>query len=420
MTGEPVPIEQSGPRRRSRPRIRDRVVDLRRVRAGELVPNPRNWRRHPERQRAALRGLLRQIGYADALIAREQDGALVLIDGHLRQSLDPEQVVPVLVLDLSEEEADTLLATLDPLSAMALPDPGPLAELLERVHASAAAVTELLDSLARSAGLPSRRGLVDPEEIPPVPAKVRTRSGDLWLLGEHRLLCGDARSPKDLARLMAGEPAHALWTDPPYGVSYRGKTPQALRIVGDEAAGLDALLRGSFGAIDRVLAPGAALYVMHPAGRASIGFALAFVQAGWRLRQSLVWVKDRMVLGHGDYHYRHEPILYGYKAGAGRRGRGHAGWHGDNRQDSVLEVPRPAASRDHPTAKPVALIERCLRNSTAQQDRVLDPFAGSGSTLIACERLGRCALLLELDPAYADVIVARWEQFTGERASRGS
>ncbi len=420
MTGEPVLIEQSGPRRRSRPRIRDRVVDLRRVRAGELVPNPRNWRRHPERQRSALRGLLRQIGYADALIAREQDGALVLIDGHLRQSLDPEQVVPVLVLDLSEEEADTLLATLDPLSAMALPDPGPLAELLERVHASAAAVTELLDSLARSAGLPSGRGLVDPEEIPPVPEEPRCQPGDLWLLGEHRLLCGDARSPKDLARLTAGEPAQALWTDPPYGVSYRGKTPQALRIVGDEATGLEELLRSSFGAIDQVLAPGAALYVMHPAGPASIGFALAFVQAEWRLRQSLVWVKDRMVLGHGDYHYRHEPILYGYKAGAGRRGRGDAGWHGDNRQDSVLEVPRPAASRDHPTAKPVALIERCLANSTAQTDRVLDPFAGSGSTLIACERLGRRAYLLELDPAYADVIVARWEQFTGERASRGS
>ncbi len=235
----------------------------------------------------------------------------------------------------------------------------------------------------------------------------------------YRLLCGDARSLTDLERLIAGEHAQALWTDPPYGVSYRGKTARALRIVGDEATGLEELLRGSFGAIDRVLAPGAALYVMHPAGPASISFARAFVDAGWRLRQSLVWVKDRMVLGHADYHYRHEPILFGYKAGAGRRGRGHAGWHGDNRQDSVLQVARPAASRDHPTAKPVALIERCLANSTGQGERVLDAFAGSGSTLIACERLGRRAYLVELDPAYCDVTLRRWERFTGERARKG-
>lgn len=418
MTGQRSPVEPGRPRRRSRQQIRDRVVELRRVRAGDLHPNARNWRRHPERQRAALRGLLRQIGYADALIAREQDGALVLVDGHLRRSLDPEQVVPVLVLDLSEEEADTLLATLDPLAAMALPDPEPLAELLSRVQASSTAVTELLDSLARGAGLPSRPGLVDPEEIPALPAKARTRSGDLWLLGEHRLLCGDATKARDLARLMAGEVADVLWTDPPYGVSYRGKTSRALRIVGDEAKDLDVLLPAAFGAADRVLRPGAAIYVMHPAGAASVRFGAAFVSAGWRLRQTLVWVKDRMVLGHADYHYRHEPILFGYKRGGGRRGRGHQGWYGDARQDSVLEIPRPSASRDHPTAKPVALVERCLRNSSELGARVLDPFAGSGSSLIACEELGRRAHLLEIDPGYCDVIVRRWETFTGERAKR--
>ena len=138
---------------------------------------------------------------------------------------------------------------------------------------------------------------------------------------------------------------------------------------------------------------------------------------GWRLHQTLVWVKDALVLGHADYHYRHEPILYGYKPGGGRRGRGANGWYGDNTQTSVLEVERPRASREHPTMKPSALIELALTNSSQRGDLVLDPFAGSGSTLIACERTGRSARLIELDPSYCDVIVARYERLTGTAAT---
>jgi DNA modification methylase len=164
--------------------------------------------------------------------------------------------------------------------------------------------------------------------------------------------------------------------------------------------------------------PGAALYVAHPAGQLSVNFALAFQGSGWKLHQGLVWVKDRMVLGHADYHYRHEPILYGYKPGPGRWGRGHQGWHGGNGQDSVLEVPRPAASREHPTAKPVELIIACLAISSARGEVVLDPFAGSGSTLIACEQLGRVARLVEIDPGYSQVILDRWMAFTGVSAVR--
>ncbi len=139
---------------------------------------------------------------------------------------------------------------------------------------------------------------------------------------------------------------------------------------------------------------------------------------GWRLRQTLVWVKDAFVLGRSDWHYRHEPIYYGHKPGAGRIGRGARGWFGDNAQDSVLEVPRPRASGEHPTMKPPELIERCLSNSTRRRDLVLDPFAGSGSTLVACERSGRAARLIELDPRFCDVIVGRWERLTGRRAER--
>ena len=416
----PAAPKKETPQTRARSRssnVRDRVVELRRVRAGDLVANPGNWRRHPEPQRAALRGLLREIGYADALIAREVDGALVLIDGHLRRSLHPEAVVPVLVLDVTASEADTLLATLDPLAAMARPDPGPLAELLERVKTSSAAVGELLASLARGAGLPVTKLLREPDHVPEE-APPRTKPGDLWVLGDHRLACGDATKAKDMARLMGGERADLLWTDPPYGVDYVGKTSRALTISGDVPAKLEELLHRSFAQVAAVLAEGAALYVAHPAGAASVLFLQAFLAQGWRLHQSLVWVKDQMVLGHADYHYRHEPIAYGYAPGSGRRGRGAEGWYGGNGESSVLEVPRPRASSTHPTMKPVELIRRCLKNSSKPGERVLDPFCGSGSTLVACEATGRRGYGMEIDPSYCDVVLARFKELTGEEARR--
>ncbi len=202
------------------------------------------------------------------------------------------------------------------------------------------------------------------------------------------------------------------------GVDYTGKTQRALRIANDDRDGLPSLLSRSFAAADAVLCPGAAIYICHPAGSLSVTFASAFLEVGWELRQSLVWVKDAMVLGHGDYHYRHEPILYGSKPGAGRWGRGHQGWFGGNAETSVLEIPRPRASREHPTAKPVELVRRLVRNSSTEDDAILDPFLGSGTTLIASEELRRRCFGIELDPAYVDVAIARWEAFTGTKARR--
>ena len=287
--------------------------------------------------------------------------------------------------------------------------------LLGRVETSSAAVRELLDGIAKSAGLALRALQKDPDAVPEQP-EPRTKRGDLWVLGEHRLLCGDATSSEDLARLMAGAAAQVLWTDPPYGVGYVGKTVRALRIEGDGPGDLAGLLAGAFAAVGDVLAPGAAIYVCHPAGRGARAFWEAFEAQGWRLRQGLVWVKDQMVLGHADYHYRHEPIAFGYAPGGGARGRGRSGWYGGNDQDSVLQVPRPSASREHPTMKPVELVRRCIANSSALGDAVLDPFLGSGTTLVACEMLGRRGYGLELDPAYCDVAVERWEEVTGGSA----
>lgn len=197
-------------------------------------------------------------------------------------------------------------------------------------------------------------------------------------------------------------------------MDYVGKTDQALTIKNDGADGLPALLAGAFTALTGAAAPGAAIYIAHPAGPLSVVFALAFQAAGWSLRQTLVWDKGTLALGHSDYHYRHEPILYGYTSGGtGRRGRGGLGWFGDNAQVSVLCVPKPKANRDHPTMKPVELITICLANSTPVNGLVLDPFGGSGSTLMACEQLGRRGRLIELDPRYVDVICRRWQEHTG-------
>ena len=287
-----------------------------------------------------------------------------------------------------------------------------LAELpdLEGTGYDQAALGDLLDELAPDP--------VGDDEAPPLPSEAETRPGDLLRLGDHRLVCGDARDPESYARLLGDERSEALWTDPPYGVEYEGKTTEALTIRGDGAAGLEDLLSESFAAVDGALSAGARIYVAHPAGALSLVFGNTFVAQGWRLRQTLVWVKDAFVLGRSDYHYRHEPILYGHKPGEGRVGRGAHGWFGNNAQDSVLEVPRPRASREHPTMKPPELVERCLRNSTRRGELVLDPFAGSGSTLVACESSGRVARLVELDPRFCDVVVGRWERLTGRRVER--
>jgi site-specific DNA-methyltransferase (adenine-specific) len=206
----------------------------------------------------------------------------------------------------------------------------------------------------------------DPEDVPPVPGEPETRPGDLVELGDHRLLCGDSGDPSELARLLGGEKAVCLLSDPPWGVDYVGKTRDALRIANDTPDGLREFLQSAFASIDTVLAPGAPFYLFAPCGDAGTEFRLAIRDTGWRLAQELVWVKDSIVLGHADFHYRHEAILYGHKPGPRRPGRGrHRGtrWYGGNDQGSVLFADRPKRSAEHPTAKPPELLCRLLRNS---------------------------------------------------------
>lgn len=257
-------------------------------------------------------------------------------------------------------------------------------------------------------------GASDPNEIPE-PKKIWVQPGQMFQLGEHRIVCGDSTDVKVALRLLDGAKPTCCWTDPPYGVEYEGK---AGSIMNDGAEGLPKLLAGAFATMFNVLEPGSFIYVAHPAGKQAAVFTEEISRAGFEHRQGLVWAKDRLALGHSDYHYRHEPIIYALKPvkGAGRRGRGGKGWYGDNSQTSVLEFPMPKKSEEHPTMKPIELVEACLKNSTAPGHTVFEPFSGSGTTLLACERLQRRCFAIELDPRYVQVAIERWEKFTGKKA----
>lgn len=255
-------------------------------------------------------------------------------------------------------------------------------------------------------------GQTDPDEVPEMPAEPVIKPGDLIALGDHRLLCGDSTEATGWERLMAGRVGRMVWTDPPYGVSYVGKTKDALTIQNDELDehGLEQLLRGSLGLAFTHCADGAVWYVAAPPGPLHTVFALVLKEFGvWR--QTLQWVKDVFVLGRSDYHYRNEPIFYGWKPGAAHY------FVDDRTQDTIWEIPRPKKNPDHPTMKPVELVQRAILNSSKPGDLIIEPFGGSGTTLLAAETTQRVATVIELDPRYCDVIVKRWQDFTGKTAT---
>lgn len=245
----------------------------------------------------------------------------------------------------------------------------------------------------------------------PIDVESRSKTGDLWQLGSHKLYVGDALNHNSYDELMQDDLADMVWTDPPYGVSYVGKTKDALTIQNDQldVTGLESFLRDAFTNIYSFSKPGCVWYVASPSGSPLYGFLAPLKDLGvWR--HTLVWVKDTLVMGRADYHYRHELLLYGWKEGAAHQEPP------NRKQDTVWEIPRPKASKEHPTMKPLELITRSIQNSSRVNDIVLDSFAGSGSTLIACEQTKRQARVIELDPKYADVILTRWEQISGGKA----
>jgi DNA modification methylase len=273
------------------------------------------------------------------------------------------------------------------------------------------AYKELLDAADESENPFDYDGEGDPDDVDvEPPAEATTQPGDVWVLGPHRLVCGDSTDAAAWGTLLRGERLDLLWTDPPYGVAYEGKTKDALTIQNDdldEGDQLQAFLRDSLSHALEACKPGACWYVAAPSGRQFLDFGVVLRDFDvWR--QTLVWVKDTFALGRSDYHYRHESIFYGWKPGAAHQAVP------DRTQDTVWEFPKPSRNAEHPTMKPVALVQRALENSSDRGHLVGDAFGGSGTTLIAAHVSGRVARLLELDGRYCDVIARRYQELTGD------
>lgn len=374
-----------------------------------LTPSPSNFRRHPDSQREALGASIEEHGWLSAPIWNEQSGHL--LDGHARVELALERgeaTIPVRVVDVSEAQEQRILRAFDQIGAMAEIDTEALDRLIEEIDD--ASLERLLGELAEP-----ESGLVEGADPDAVPEQVETRCqpGDLWLLGEHRLLCGDSTVATDVERLLAGSTPTLMITDPPYGVEYDPEWR-------NEAAekGLISFAARREGRVendDRVdwreawaLFPGDVVYCWH-AGRHASTVQESLAAVGFSVRCQIVWAKPRFVISRGHYHWQHEPCWYAVRSDATAR------WCGDRSQTTLWEIPLTTDDQktDHGTQKPVECMARAIRN---HEGDVYDPFVGSGTTLIACEMNGRRCFALDISPEYCDTALARWEQAVGQKA----
>lgn len=425
-----------------------------------LVPYARNARTHSDLQVAQIAASIEQFGFCNPILVGEAD---VIIAGHGRlmaaQRIGLAEVPVIKLLHLDEAQRRALVVADNKIALNAGWDEDLLSEELRLIQAdgfdmdvvgfSDEELAEMWGGITEDGAPAPEQG--DPDYVPEIAVRPVSVLGDVWLLGDHRVMCGDSTSKSDIGLLCGDRLVDGCWTDPPYNVAYEGT---AGKIKNDDMSASDfrSFLLSAFSAAHSVMRAGAPIYVAH-ADTEGLAFRKAFADAGFKLSGSLVWVKPSLVLGRSDYQWRHEPILYGWKPGAAHS------WYGGRAKTTVFEQPgspmrvmpdgtiqvdldgkclvfsgvelsveamdqsvlrfdKPARNGEHPTMKPVSLILEMLENSTKRGDLVLDPFGGSGSTLIACHRAGRTARLMELDEKFVDVIVRRWQEYTGLRAKR--
>ena len=390
---------------------------IKRVATGDLIPYANNSRVHSDEQVNPIASSIKEFGFLNPIIV---DGDNGIIAGHGRvmaaNKLGIKELPCVDASHLSEAQKKAYVIADNKIALNSEWDDSILRvefEALKELDFDLTLTGFSLDELSDfeiEELAPEYEEDADGEITEP-PEDPVTKEGDVWILGKHRLMCGDSTSIDALEKLCNNQLVDMWLTDPPYNVAYEGKTKEALTIKNDSMGDDDfrQFLSDCYVAADAVMKAGAVFYIWH-ADSEGYNFRGAAKDANWKVRQCLIWKKSTLVMGRQDYHWKHEPCLYGWKEGAGHL------WASDRKQTTILEFDKPSRNGEHPTMKPVELFSYCLLNNTKGGDIVLDSFGGSGTTIIACERDGRVGYLMELDPKYCDVIINRWQTLTGKEA----
>ena len=392
-------------------------MNIQKIKIESLKPaeyNPRKDLKPEDEEYQKIKKSITEFGYVAPVIVNSN---MTVIGGHQRLKVLKElgyTEVECVVVDLDQEKEKALNIALNKISGDW--DNDKLEELLAELKQtdidmditgfSFDEVDEILKDITGS-----KEDDFDLDQALDEIEEPISKRGDVWILGKNRLMCGDSTQKEDVMHLMNSQEADMLLTDPPYNVDYEGKTSEALKIENDNMSETEFynFLLDSFKNMFDSIKYGGSAYVFH-ADTEGLNFRNTFKSCGFKLAQCLVWVKNTFVMGRQDYQWRHEPILYGWKPGAGH-------YFVDNRkQSTVLEFDKPSRNAEHPTMKPVDLLVYLIKNSSKENDLILDLFGGSGSTLIAAEQTQRRCYTMELDPKYCDVIIKRWENLTGEKA----
>ena len=376
----------------------------------ELIPyvnNPRN----NDQAVDAVASSIKNFGFKVPIVI---DSKNEIINGHTRlkaaKKLGIEEVPVIVADDLTEDQIKAFRIADNKVAELADWDEELLLAELNMIEMDMAQFNIDMSELDFE---DSSEEVVEDEFDDTPPEEPQAKYGDIYQLGRHRLMCGDSTSVEDVEKLVGGGGVivDMLLTDPPYNISYEGKTEDALTIQNDsmDDESFRQFLTNAFFAADNVMKKGAVFYIWH-ANTEGYNFLGACRDVGWRVRECLIWNKNQMVVGRQDYQWKHEPCLYGWKDGASHL------WASDRKQTTVLDFDKPQRNGVHPTMKPIALFDYQIKNNTKGNDIVLDLFGGSGTTIMACEQNGRRGYSMELDPRYVDVIIKRWEDFTGEKA----
>lgn len=390
----------------------------------KLIPYARNSRTHTDEQIAQIAASIKEFGFTNPILIGADD---VIIAGHGRllaaQRLELTEVPVIRLPHLTETQRRALVIADNKIAMNA----GWNEELLSIEMKELEAMDFNLEIIGFSEdelkeleafGEPLTGGQTEDDAVPEVPEEAVTKHGDIWILGNHRLLCGDTTMVDDVKKLMQNETAAMIFTDPPYNVNYGSTMKDALRYHPSPNHGRKILNDNLGDAFEQFLTDSISNLLMFCDGAAYICMSsselhtlyTAFITAGGKWSDFIIWAKNMFTLGRADYQRQYEPILYGWNASKPHY------WCGDRNQGDVWEYNKPVRNDLHPTMKPVELVERAIINSSKPGDIVLDGFGGSGSTLIACEKNNRRARLIELDPKYCDVIIKRWEEWTGKKA----